>query len=430
MAKRIDELTATEAAALIRDRQLSAVEITEACLARIAERESVVQAWAHVDAERALAQAKARDNTKALGPLHGVPIGLKDIIDTVDLPTRYGSPIYAAYKPSRNAVCADQLTRSGAVILGKTVTTELANRFPGKARNPRNPLHTPGGSSSGSAAAVADRMVPLALGTQTTGSVIRPAAYCGVFGYKPSHGRFDLAGVLKLSPTLDTLGGMSRSVDDFALLASVLAPGWLGRIDRFAASPPRLAICRTPVWAHAEPATVGLLENIRASLSVIGAVSSPLHEERGYLDGLAEAQSTIMAVETAKSLDKDYREHRAQMSEYLRALIERGASCSDGDYRAALSLAGAARANLDAFFGAADALLTPSTAGEAPVGLDNTGEPVFNAIWTVLHVPCVTVPVAIGPKGLPMGIQVVGRVGSDTTVLAVAKWLAARFPLA
>jgi Asp-tRNA(Asn)/Glu-tRNA(Gln) amidotransferase A subunit family amidase len=253
--------------------------------------------------------------------------------------------------------------------------------------------------------------VPIATGSQTAGSVIRPAAYCGAFGYKPTHGRFDASGVLALSPSLDTLGAMARSADDFDLLASVLAPGWRGSMDRFASSAPRLAICRTPVWRHAEPSVVALMEEMTRSLSAAGALLSPAHDERGHLDGLAEAQSTVMAVETAKSLGADYRDHRDQMSRYLQALIERGASCPAEDYQAALARARAAQEKMGEFFGDANALLTPSTVGEAPFGIESTGEPTFNAIWTLLHVPCVTVPITVGPKGLPLGIQVVGRAG-------------------
>jgi Asp-tRNA(Asn)/Glu-tRNA(Gln) amidotransferase A subunit family amidase len=426
MATRIEQLTATEATALIRSRQLSAVELTQACLTRIAEREAVVGAWAYIDPEYALAQAKALDTAKSLGPLHGLPVGIKDIIDTVDLPTRYGSPIYRDFRPGGNAACVDRLAKNGAILLGKTVTTELANFFPGKTANPRNLAHTPGGSSSGSAAAVADFMVPMALGTQTTGSLIRPAAYCGVFGYKPTYGWLNTSGMKALSPSLDTLGVIARGADDLDLFMSAFAPGRPRALDRFAATAPRLAICQSPAWSRAEPATIAALELVREALSGENCLRNSRHRDNDYLDGLIDAQSTIMAVETAKSLAADYRDHADQLSVSLRTLIERGASRPANEYLVALSRAKAARSNLDDFFGGVHALLTPSTTGEAPLGLDNTGAPIFNAIWTLLHVPCVTIPVMVGPNGLPIGIQVVGRIGDDATVLAVAKWLATR----
>ena len=424
MPTRIDKLTATQAAALIQTRQLSATELTKACLARIAERDDVVGAWAYIDPEFALAQAKAMDCVKPLGPLHGVPVGIKDIIDTADLPTGYGSPIYRDFKPAKNATCVERLIQRGAIILGKTVTTELANRSPGKTANPRNPRHTPGGSSSGSAAAVADWMVPMALGTQTTGSVIRPAAYCGVFGYKPTFGYIDTTGAKQLSPSLDTIGIMARSPDDLALLTSIFdTPATSGR-DDLAIACPRLSVCRSPAWRHAEPATVRLIESVSERLARGGNLHILTCDRSDHLDGLIEAQSTIMAVETAKSLAQEYREQPDQLSAGLRALVERGAGCSPGLYQTALARAREARLKLNDLFGDCQAWLTPSTAGEAPLGLDNTGEPTFNAIWTLLHVPCVTVPAASGPNGLPIGIQVVGRIGDDARVLAVARWLA------
>jgi Asp-tRNA(Asn)/Glu-tRNA(Gln) amidotransferase A subunit family amidase len=425
MATRIEELTATEALALIRRRKLSALELTKACLARIVEREAIVGAWAHVDADRALAQAKALDAAKPSGPLHGLPIGVKDVIDTVDLPTSYGSSIYSEFRPARNAVCVERLTKNGAIILGKTVTTELANRHPGKTANPRNPLHTPGGSSSGSAAAVADFMVPMALGTQTTGSLIRPASYCGAFGYKPTYGLVDTTGVLPLSPSLDTLGVIARAADDLDLFRSLFV-GKPCAIDRFTKIPPRLAICHSPAWSCAEPGTEAAMESVAEMLSRQNCLHHSKADDDEHLGGLIDAQRTIMAVETARSLAADYRDHVDQLSGSLRALIEKGARVSATAYAAALQHARAARARLHDFFGDAHAVLTPSTAGEAPSGLQNTGEPVFNAIWTLLHVPCVTVPVAAGPNGLPIGIQVVGRIGDDETVLAVAKWLSTR----
>jgi Asp-tRNA(Asn)/Glu-tRNA(Gln) amidotransferase A subunit family amidase len=425
MTSSIGRLGVCEAAALIAAGKLSCVELTEACLARIAARESIVHAWEYIDPDAALAQARMRDGAARRGPLHGIPIGIKDIIDTAAMPTAYGSPIYRGFRPARNAACVERLLESGAVILGKTVTTELANRFPGKTANPVNPRHTPGGSSSGSAAAVADFMVPAALGTQTTGSVIRPAAYCGIFGYKPSFGAFDTAGVKQLSPSLDTLGLMSRSVADIERVASVLAGRPLQSLDQFDRTAPRVAVCRTPAWPWVEQASRDALDNAVALLERTGTSLEKNWDRDGELAGLIEAQKTIMAVETARSLAPEYREQREHLSASLQALVEYGIGQHEQTYADALTLAGAARAQIQRIFGEFDAIITPSSAGEAPAGLDNTGEPVFNAIWTLVHAPCVTVPLMTAASGLPVGVQIVGRPGEDGKTLAVAQWLAA-----
>lgn len=416
-----------EAAEALARRSVSAAELTQACLARIAQREPLVHAWACLDAEFALRQARACDVQERRSPIHGIPFGIKDIIDTADLPTSYGSPIYRGHRPARNAACVERLLDAGAIVLGKTVTTEFANRTPGPTANPRNPEHTPGGSSSGSAAAVADLMVPASLGTQTTGSVIRPAAYCGIVGYKPSYATFDVAGIKPCAPSLDTLGLMVRDVADIPLIAPVLADRpWRPSPTWNDGSAPRLAVCRTPVWEHATEATRRALDTVVASLARLGVPVEPDRTAVGQFDGLREAQRMIMAVETARSLHTEYMEHRDSLSPSLCELIEHGRGQSPAAYAAAISRVQQARSHATAIFGDFDALLTPSAPGEAPHGLGSTGDPIFCAIWTALHVPCVTLPAITGDSGLPVGIQLVGRAGQDESLLGVAEWLTHR----
>lgn len=427
MVQGLEQLSLAEAAERLAAKKISAVELTEACLARIAEREAVVGAWERLDPDIALDQARARDRSKRRSPIHGIPIGVKDIIDTADLPTAYGSRIYSGHRPDKNAACVERLLNAGAIILGKTVTTEFANRFPGKTANPRNLAHTPGGSSSGSAAAVADFMVPIALGTQTSGSIIRPAAYCGVVGYKPTYGTFSFAGIKPCAPSLDTLGLLCRSLADIDLTAGVLAERrWVGAITDTNSAAPRLAICRTPAWSHATAAAKQLLDSLAEKLSHMNALVASDWEAAGQLEGLIEAQRTIMAVETARSLTSEYRLYRENLSDSLRQLIERGNTKGDNALQQALSLVRRARSKSAEIFGEHDAIVTLSTTGEAPIGLSSTGEPIFNSIWTALHFPCITLPGYIGKHDLPIGIQIVGKPGQDEALIAAASWLWAR----
>jgi amidase len=424
MVQSPEQLSLAEAAALLAARKISAVELTKACLTRIAEREEIVGAWECVDATLALDQARERDRSHRSSPIHGIPIGVKDIVDTTNFPTAYGSSIYKGHRPTKNATCIERMLNAGAIILGKTVTTEFANRFPGKTINPRNPAHTPGGSSSGSAAAVADFMVPIALGTQTSGSIIRPAAYCGVVGYKPSYGTFSFAGIKPCAPSLDTLGLLCRSLADIDLTAGILAERpWAGSTINANGGVPSLAICRTPAWPHATEAAKLLLENLAAKLTRMNTTISSEWEAGGQLEGLIGAQRTIMAVETARSLANEYRAHREELSDSLRQLIERGNAEGDIALQQALSLVRCARSKWAEIFGEHDALVTLSTAGEAPIGLGSTGEPIFNSIWTALLFPCITLPGYIGQQGLPIGIQIVGKPGKDEALLATANWL-------
>jgi Asp-tRNA(Asn)/Glu-tRNA(Gln) amidotransferase A subunit family amidase len=410
---------ATEAARLIARGEAGSEEIVRACLERIAERDATVRAWAHVDPEAALAQARAADTSERRSPLHGVPVGVKDIIDTRDLPTELGTPIHAGRCPAADAACVAQLRDAGAVILGKTRTTEFAYFHPSATRNPLDPSRTPGGSSSGSAAAVADGMVPLALGSQTAGSTIRPASFCGVLGLKPSHGLIDLTGVKRLSARLDTLGLFARSIDDLELLLDTLAgqrpaPG--------SAGPPRIAFARTARWQLVEPDAQGALEAAALALADAGAQVDEL-ELSAELEALVDAQQTIMAVEVAANLAGEYDSNGDRMSAELSELIEEGRATERGDYEAALAAAERGAERLPTVFEAHDLLLTPAARGQAPRGLDATGDPVFCRAWTLLGTPAISVPGPLGADGLPIGVQLVAPPGREAELLAAARWV-------
>jgi Asp-tRNA(Asn)/Glu-tRNA(Gln) amidotransferase A subunit family amidase len=418
--KPLHELTATEAAAAIAGGTLTSEALVAACLEHITAREERVGAWQYLDAEQALTQARACDRSPARGPLHGVPVGIKDLIDTADMPTTYGSPIYAKHQPAWDAACVALLRAAGAVIMGKTVTTEFAMFTPGKTANPHNPAHTPGGSSSGSAAAVADNMVPLALGTQTAGSIIRPASFCGVVGYKPTHGQFPVAGIKALSQTLDTLGGMARSVSDMALLRAAFVGG--ATHLQALPQPPRIGLCHTQQWAHATPATQQALETAARQLAAAGAQVQET-ELPAEFDRLTAAQETVQIFEGARCFAYELTRHRPQLSQKLLDLLAPAEHISYAAYAEALTVAETCRGKLPAVFSEHDALLVPSAPGEAPAGLDATGNPVFNRLWTLLHTPAVTLPGLTGPHGLPVGVQLIGPLGMDERLLAIAAWM-------
>jgi amidase len=397
---------------------------TRACLDRIALREAAVQAWAHLDPAQALDQARACDRA-APGPLGGLPVGIKDIMDTADMPTEYGSPIYAGHRPPADAACVARLRAAGAVILGKTVTTEFATSHPGKTRNPIAPTRTPGGSSSGSAAAVADGMVPAALGTQTMGSVIRPAAYCGIVGFKPSFGLISRAGVKPQAESIDTIGIMARRVDDVTPVAAVL----MGRPrDALAATmsrPPRIGLYRGPDWTKVEPPAEAALEEAARRLAQAGAAVAEMPDAPILREAL-DAHLGIVVYELAGSLAHEWRAHRAQLSPILAGLIEAGQAYSFERYVAAQAVAERARAWIARALADVDAWLTVSAPGEAPEGLDNTGDPVMNRLWSLLHGPVVTLPAGRGPNGLPLGVSLVGRYRDDAALLGTARWAEAR----
>jgi Asp-tRNA(Asn)/Glu-tRNA(Gln) amidotransferase A subunit family amidase len=417
----LHRLQAWQAAALLARRELTAVDLVRACLDRIAEREPQVAAFVHINADAALATARQFDAGPLRGLLHGLPFGVKDLFDTSDMPTAYGSPIYSEQQPLADAAAVALCREAGAVLIGKTVTTELANMFPGVTRNPHNPAHTPGGSSSGSAAAVADFMLPLALGTQTAGSLIRPAAFCGVVGYKPSHNRVPKAGVKSLSETLDTVGGFARSVRDVALLGAVLT-GDARLADPTAFSQqmsPRIGFCQTPEWALADNDTQQAWAQAEQALGAHGRqVALPVE-----LSGLVAVQKAVQAFETARSLSHERLRHPEQLSAPLRALIAEGLAISGEKHAHHLLLTAMARRQVQALFGPCDMLLTPSSMGEAPAGLDGTGDPLFCRSWTLLGLPCVHLPFARGRTGLPLGLQLVGAYGDDHRLLAAAHWV-------
>ena len=416
----LNVLSASEAVRRLGAREITAEQMARACLARIEEREAVVGAWIHVDPDAVLAQARQLDAGPVRGPLHGLPLGVKDLIDTADLPTAYGSPIYAGHRPRADAACVALARAAGALVLGKTVTTEFAWFYPGKTTNPHNPSHTPGGSSSGSAAAVADCMVPLAYGTQTAGSIIRPASYCGIVGYKPTHGMLPRAGIKPLSDSLDTLGTLTRTVADAALFVAAVSGRDL--LPRPLAQPPRIGLCRTHEWGAARPETVAAMENAGAVLGRAGARLSEILLPRDFAN-VTQAQIDIMNYEIYAALAGERLQHHEALSDKLKQLLKNAQQCDAPRYDTAQALAESCRRQLEDVFADADVLLAPSAPGEAPAGLAATGDPVFCRMWTVLHVPAINLPCGQGSQGLPVGVQVIGRRGDDARTLAVADWV-------
>ena len=417
-----NELSAAEAARAIADGKLTSEALIEASLARIAAREDKVKAWAHLDPGKALAQARARDREDSRGPLHGVPVGVKDIIDTADMPTSYNSAIYKDYRPKIDAACVVQTRLAGGVVMGKTVTTEFAIRHPGPTRNPHDPGHTQGGSSSGSAAGVADFMIPLGYATQTGGSTVRPAAYCGTVGYKPTYNTINRAGTRFVSESLDTIGVLARTVEDAALLTHAVAGQ---AMPDFAAKPegtPRIGFCRTSRWDKADEATRKHLEDAAGRLARAGAEVRDT-ELPAEADAFFDKHYAMMTFEAAIALSYEYTHHKDLLGTDTVEDLEAGLGVSHETYRERQLLAIAARQSADAFFNDFDVLLTPSAPGEALETLKDTGSSLFNRVWTVLYVPCVTLPVFTGAKGLPIGAQVVGRRYDDVRTLALANWV-------
>jgi Asp-tRNA(Asn)/Glu-tRNA(Gln) amidotransferase A subunit family amidase len=393
-------------------------QLVTACLERIARREPEVHAWAHVNAERALAEARQRDKEAARSALHGVPVGIKDVIDTADMPTEYNSPIYRGHQPKWDAACVTLLRRAGCVILGKTVTTEFANNHPAPTRNPHNLAHTPGGSSSGSAAAVGDGMVPLALGTQTGGSVIRPGAYCGTAACKPSFGSINRAGLKFVAESLDTIGIFSRSAAELAPLLQVLS----GRQP--VSSPtgkPRIGFCRTPRWRDADGETQANLQRAAEQLAKTGAKLLDFDLPKGS-DALFDRHHAVMGFESARALAYEYTQFPEQISASLRPRLEKGWRVTREEYDEVRAIARNCRRALADRFREFDFLLTPSAPSAAPASLASTGDPVFNRAWTLFGVPCVTLPFGKAANGLPLGVQLVGPMDQDMKLLAWAQW--------
>ena len=413
----LHRLTAAEARARLARGEITARALLEACLARIAEREQSVGAWSFLDADAARARADVLDRAGVQGPLHGIPIGVKDIIDTARMPTALGSPAFEGRQPSADASCVALLEQAGAIILGKNVTTELAYFTPGKTRNPRDPARTPGGSSSGSAAAVADSMVPLSIGTQAAGSTIRPASFCGVPAFKPTHGRWDMSGALRLYPTVDTLSVFARDFADAAMVDAVLGGG-----DAFAPrQPSRVLVFEPAEWDLAGPATREVLQRTAAALAARGV---PVHHARaeGPLAQLVEASDIIIHVEAAQNAPSLLAGARMPLSARFLELLEAGARIPESRYRDALAIRAAARAAWAGIVRPDTLVLTPAVPAEAPIGLGATGDPVFIRGWNVIGAPAANLPLGTGPSGMPVGVQAVGVPGEDTALLCLVAW--------
>jgi Asp-tRNA(Asn)/Glu-tRNA(Gln) amidotransferase A subunit family amidase len=431
------QLSAFEAAEAIREGSLRSEELVQACLDRINAVDADVQAWAFLDREYALEQARRHDGMHVAGlpkgPLHGVPVALKDIIDTADMPTENGTVLHEGRRPTEDAAIVSTLRQAGAVIMGKTVTTELATYHPGKTRNPHDPSRTPGGSSSGSAAGVASFQFPLAVGSQTNGSVLRPGSYCGVWGFKPTRGLVSRVGVLSQSPFLDILGFFARDARDVALITEILAvydardpqlrpharPAMTAVATTEPPATPRFAFVRGPVWDQADDDAREAIEELAGFLGdAVEEVELP-----GAFANAIDWHGTIMEADIARSYASLYDRGADKLSESLRGQIERGRKITAVDYNDAMSRVDLLNYGLIELFEHFDAILTLPTTGEAPVG-DGTGSPIFCTIWTLCGTPAVAVPVMRGSNGMPIGAQLVGRPGDDARLLRTASWLA------
>ncbi|HYC37805.1 MAG TPA: amidase [Usitatibacter sp.] len=441
---RLNWLSAADLARMIRDGAATSEEVVSACLARVREADGEVQAWAFLDPEHALAQARILDNMRReggiLGPLHGVPVAIKDIIDTTDMPAECGSVLHAGRLPVHDATVVAMLRAAGAVIMGKTVTTEFAMYSPGKTRNPHNPGHTPGGSSSGSAAAVAAGMVPLALGTQTNGSVIRPAAFCGVYGFKPTHGLIPRGGVMRLSRALDHVGVFGRTLQDVALACEPIVgfderdPDTRPRARipfrevaaQEPALPPLLGLVKTALWDRADAETREAFEELAQAL---GDRLVEIEMPQTTLAAL-DIHRTILEAEMAASLASEYDNGRDRLSESIRGQLERGRKVGAFEYQNALARIPLLNAGFEEIFERCDALITPAAAGPAPRGLESTGDPAFCTLWTLCGMPALNLPAMRASNGLPLGIQMVGPRNGDARLLRTAAWLERRLAAA
>ncbi|MBO6755168.1 MAG: amidase [Roseibium sp.] len=431
------DFDASAAARQIKDGRLSSVALVTACLERIKATDDQLKAWAHLDPDKALAEAEEMDairrSGRPLGPLHGVPVGLKDIIDTRDCPTERGSPIFAGRQPDADAAVVDRLRDAGAVILGKTVTTEVAFVHPADTVNPHDPSRTPGGSSSGSAAAVAAYQVPLALGTQTNGSVIRPASFCGTYGFKPTRGVISRRGILQTSVSLDQVGVFARSLEDVALLTDVLKgfdpqdaksysrprPAYRDGFHEDPPVEPVLAYIELPFADRiAEDTGTGFQELITS----LGARAERVAAPPMFKD-LVEAQRIIHEYEICQHLKATFDTHWAQISATLRPVIERGRSISANEHAEALDKLAAAEQYFGAFFKDYDAILSPAAPGEAPPLGPTTGDPIFCTIWTLAGLPALSMPLLVGDHGLPIGVQLIAGQEEDARLMRTARWL-------
>lgn len=420
--KDLESLSATQAIKALSKREIKAADLLLSCLDRIGQRESYVKAWTSLGKENALSRAKELDKGSFKGILHGLPIGVKDLFDTYDLPTSYGSPIYANHYPVTDAVSVALMRQAGGIILGKTVTTELASFKSGPTTNPHNSKHTPGGSSSGSAAAVADFMVPLATGSQTAGSIIRPASYCGVVGFKPSLGKVSIAGVKSLSVSLDTLGCFGRTVEDVGLgVAAMSGDHRLAKIETLH-NKPRIAICKTSSWSFAQQETataMAVARHAAESISKSTVIDLKLPQS---CDELVQSQTRIMLSEMSRSFLFERTHYPKKLSPILSKQLTEGNAISYEQYAKDLLLASIAKSSINALFeDEVDLLIAPSATGEAPHLKDGTGNPVFCRAWTLLGLPCININVSSGPNGLPVGVQLIAGPGKDQFLLSAAR---------
>lgn len=422
MRNRLSDLTASRAAMLIERGEIAAVDLVRDCVERIQEREDSIHAWTCLDAQSAIDQAEKAHSSRTDSILSGIPIGIKDNIDTRDFVTTYGSKAYQQHRPSVDATCVSLSKRAGAIVLGKTASTEFAFRTAGPCRNPHNLEHSPGGSSSGSAAAVAANMVPLAIGTQTGGSVIRPAAYCGVYGFKPRYGDLSFAGAKNLAPSFDTLGVMGRCLDDLLLFYSGIQQTSFSPIDSRQVSKPRIAIYRTAFWDEAQPSARQCFDVMLKKLSSAGA---SLHETR--LDGLdvemLQATWVINKYEGSRQFAQVLQEQGEQLSPVIHALVTEGLAIEQDQYHDARLIIENARHTLHQTLGQYDAIVTLSSPGEAPQGLADTGPVTFNFIWTGCHMAAINLPFYLGPSQLPIGMQVVSASWNYRSFFETADWI-------
>ncbi|HVG03365.1 MAG TPA: amidase [Burkholderiaceae bacterium] len=425
----LNRLAATELLRMLAARDVTCETVTHTFLDAVEQRESEVRAFAWIDADRALNIAREFDRGAKSGRLAGLPVAVKDVIDTAGIATEHGSSIYAGHVPRADAACIAAVHSAGGYVFGKTVTAEFANFTPGPTCNPHVPEHTPGGSSSGSAAAVAAHMAPFALGTQTAGSVIRPASFCGVVGFVPTRGLVPRTGVLQVSDTLDVVGCFANSVQDAGLVASAItlrADLSANLQDTGRASAPRVAWTDTP-WAEQLSSTMGeALASVVRTYADGGAVIKQIRWPSRFTP-LADAQRTVQVFETARALAAEFDDCRDALSPQLAALIEEGRTIDANAYLAALRTGRECAASIDELFADADVVLAPSAPGEAPHGLGSTGDPQFNRAWQLLGGPQINVPVPRGLRrsqsDLPLGVQLIGRAGDDARVLAAAHWL-------
>ena len=416
----LTKLSALEIAAAIKAGKTTSVAVTRALLERIEEREPAVDAWEYLNPDAALSAAKKLDENPSAGLIHGVPVGVKDIIDVKGIPTTHGSPIHAENRPCIDAPCVSLVRGAGGLILGKTVTSEFAAQRPGKTKNPHNPSHSPAGSSSGSAAAVTDFMVPVAFGTQTGGSIVRPGAFCGCIGYKPTYGDYNPLGVHDNTRSVDTLGMMSRTIGDQALMRAVLTHMPYRPIQTANIEHLRIGVCRTPNWSLADDATQACLDQAAHGLDKKGAYVADFSLPDGF-DEAIEGFDFVSGYEISRTLAYEWFNFPELLSDNMRKnRIPNGLKVTPSDYQRGLEKLADYRRRFNKSLDSWDVLITPSAPAEAPADLTTIGEPPFNRIWTGLYGPAINLPLYNGPNGLPIGLQVIGHAGQDDRFLDAA----------